>query len=59
MRYIPSLPGLPLSQDSAIVRLLANNVTVGVGVRAPHEVYTTRFDIGWVNINKTCLAAGS
>jgi hypothetical protein len=59
MLYILSLPGLPLSQDNAIIHLLANDVTVGVGVRALHEVYTTRFDIGWVNSHQTYLAGGS
>ncbi|KAI8973081.1 carbohydrate esterase family 9 protein [Trametes punicea] len=41
------LPGPPLSERSAIVELLAHNVTVGVGVTAAWEVRNTRFDVAW------------
>ncbi|KAI9060397.1 carbohydrate esterase family 9 protein [Trametes sanguinea] len=41
------LPGPPLSQRSALVELLAHNVTVGVGVTEAWEARNTRFDIAW------------
>ncbi|KAJ2989664.1 hypothetical protein NUW54_g8708 [Trametes sanguinea] len=42
------LPGPPLSQKSALVELLAHNVTVGVGVTEAWEARNTRFDVAWV-----------
>jgi hypothetical protein len=45
---VHSLPGPPLSEDSAILRLLTHGVTVGVGVDEPSSAAATRFDLGWV-----------
>ncbi|KAN0129746.1 carbohydrate esterase family 9 protein [Lactarius tabidus] len=42
------LPGPPLSEDSAILRLLAHGVTVGVGIDEPSSAAATRFDLGWI-----------
>ncbi|KAH9061388.1 carbohydrate esterase family 9 protein [Lactarius vividus] len=42
------LPGPPLSKDSAILRLLTQGVTVGVGVDEPSSAAATRFDLGWI-----------
>ncbi|KAJ6572062.1 carbohydrate esterase family 9 protein [Mycena capillaripes] len=46
------LPGPPLTQSSAIVALVAHNVTVGVGVRGPDtsSVRNTRFDVAWAGL---------
>ncbi|KAE9387106.1 hypothetical protein BT96DRAFT_1025981 [Gymnopus androsaceus JB14] len=41
------LPGPPLTQNSAISTLLANNVTVGVGVDGAWAARNTRFDVSW------------
>ncbi|KAH9176445.1 carbohydrate esterase family 9 protein [Lactarius sanguifluus] len=42
------LPGPPLSEDSAILRLMTHGVTVGVGVDEPSSAAATRFDLGWI-----------
>ncbi|KAI0253986.1 hypothetical protein BJV78DRAFT_1280411 [Lactifluus subvellereus] len=43
------LPGPPLSAESAVSRLLAHGVTVGVGATdEPSSVAGTRFDLGWI-----------
>ncbi|THH10380.1 hypothetical protein EW145_g1372 [Phellinidium pouzarii] len=52
------LPGPPLSEESALVRLLENNVTVGFGVMGgglPSSITqwaarNTRFDVSWAYI---------
>ncbi|KAJ3936108.1 MAG: carbohydrate esterase family 9 protein [Lentinula lateritia] len=46
------LPGPPLTQYNAISTLLANNVTVGVGVESDGAwaVRHTRFDVSWAAI---------
>ncbi|KAJ4472839.1 carbohydrate esterase family 9 protein [Lentinula edodes] len=46
------LPGPPLTQYNAITTLLANNVTVGVGVESDGAwaVRHTRFDVSWAAI---------
>ncbi|KAF8663419.1 hypothetical protein AX16_000991 [Volvariella volvacea WC 439] len=41
------LPGPPLSNDTALVTLLQNGVTVGLGVRSSWEARNTRFDLQW------------
>jgi len=46
-----SLPGPPLSEDSAITLLLRNNVTVGIAVEEQWASRNIRFDIGWVSLN--------
>ncbi|KAI0305776.1 carbohydrate esterase family 9 protein [Multifurca ochricompacta] len=42
------LPGPPLSSESAVLKLLAHNVTVGVGIEEPSSAAATRFDLGWI-----------
>jgi len=42
------LPGPPLSAESAVLCLLAHNVTVGVGVDQPSSAAAARFDLGWI-----------
>ncbi|KAH8119709.1 composite domain of metallo-dependent hydrolase [Phellopilus nigrolimitatus] len=52
------LPGPPLSDESALVRLLRHNVTVGFGVMggnlpseiSPWAARNTRFDVSWAYI---------
>ncbi|KAJ3809316.1 carbohydrate esterase family 9 protein [Lentinula aff. lateritia] len=46
------LPGPPLTQHSAVSTLLANNVTVGVGVNFDESwaVRNTRFDVSWASL---------
>ncbi|KAL5494800.1 hypothetical protein ACEPAI_262 [Sanghuangporus weigelae] len=52
------LPGPPLSEESALVRLMRHNVTVGFGVAggnlpssiAPWAAHNTRFDVSWAYI---------
>ncbi|KAF5380447.1 hypothetical protein D9615_004475 [Tricholomella constricta] len=41
------LPGPPITQDSAVALLHANNVTVGVGIEESWSARNTRFDVGW------------
>jgi hypothetical protein len=43
-----SLPGPPLSKDSAISVLLNCNVTVGIGIVEQWSARNTRFDVAWV-----------
>jgi hypothetical protein len=43
-----SMPGPPLSNDTALVTLLRHGVTVGLGVQNAWEARNTRFDIQWV-----------
>jgi len=45
---VDSLPGPPLTNDTALVKLLENTVTVGLGVRSAWEAQNTRFDLQWV-----------
>jgi hypothetical protein len=44
------LPGPPLTKSSAIAKLVAHNVTVGLAVAGPSSVRNTRFDVSWVGI---------
>lgn len=44
-----SLPGPPLTNDTALVKLLENGVIVGIGVKDAWEARNTRFDIQWVS----------
>jgi hypothetical protein len=54
-----SLPGPPLSNDTALVTLTKNSVAVGLGVREAWEARNTRFDIQWVrNLNLFHLLVG-
>ncbi|KAI0030405.1 carbohydrate esterase family 9 protein [Vararia minispora EC-137] len=41
------LPGPPLTQEGAISRLVAHNVTVGVGVLEAWDARNARFDVAW------------
>ncbi|KAL4078461.1 hypothetical protein V8B97DRAFT_2102344 [Scleroderma yunnanense] len=41
------LPGPPLSEDTAVSKLLAHNVTVGIGVMESWDARNTRFDMIW------------
>ncbi|GLB33967.1 putative amidohydrolase [Lyophyllum shimeji] len=41
------LPGPPLTNDTALVKLLDHGVTVALGVREAWEARNTRFDIQW------------
>jgi hypothetical protein len=41
------LPGPPLSADSGVSALLANNVTVGLGVQEQWAARNTRLDVAW------------
>ncbi|PVF97469.1 hypothetical protein CPB86DRAFT_423305 [Serendipita vermifera] len=45
------LPGLPLSSRSAVRVLLANNVTVGLGIEQNFQAQNARFDAAWEAIN--------
>lgn len=51
-----SLPGPPLSHNSAITELLENGVNVAIGVVDEYAARNTRFDLAWVGIVPT--AAG-
>jgi len=44
-----SLPGPPLTQETAIGLLLAHNVTLGIGIEEQWSARNTRFDLGWVS----------
>ncbi|KAI0307234.1 hypothetical protein B0F90DRAFT_1686479 [Multifurca ochricompacta] len=41
------LPGPPVSNDTALVRLLDNNVVVGIGITDAALAAHTRFDLAW------------
>lgn len=45
-----SLPGPPLTNDTALVKLLEHGVIVGLGVRNAWEARNTRFDVQWVSL---------
>ena len=49
------LPGLPLSQDSAITALRNHNVTVGLGVQEQWSARNIRFDVAWVSTTVECV----
>ncbi|KAJ7322932.1 carbohydrate esterase family 9 protein [Mycena albidolilacea] len=44
------LPGLPLTQSSAIATLVGHNVTVGILVGDTSQVRNTRFDAAWAEL---------
>ncbi|OBZ68134.1 hypothetical protein A0H81_11870 [Grifola frondosa] len=44
------LPGHPLTEQSSITKLLAHNVTVGIGIEEAWSARNTRFDIGWAAV---------
>jgi hypothetical protein len=45
-----SLQGPPLTLQSAVAKLLSQNVTVGVGVESVWSARSTRLDLAWVII---------
>src|SRR6202044_2721795 len=46
-----SLPGPPLSYDSAVTTLLAKGVNVAIGVVDEYAARNTRFALAWVKIS--------
>jgi hypothetical protein len=46
--FITRLPGPPISNDTALVTLLENNVLVGIGTTDAALAAHTRFDLAWV-----------
>lgn len=48
-----SLPGLPLSKESGISLLIANNVTVGIGINEASIARNARFEIVWVSFTES------
>jgi hypothetical protein len=49
-----SLPGPPITAQSAIAKLLSYNVTVGVGVESIWDARNTRLDVAWVSWALEC-----
>ncbi|KII92269.1 hypothetical protein PLICRDRAFT_37059 [Plicaturopsis crispa FD-325 SS-3] len=47
------LPGPPLSSQNAIATLIAENVTVGVGIEEQWSARHTRFDIAWAALESS------
>jgi hypothetical protein len=47
-RFGSSLPGPPLSQQTALTVLLSRGVNVGIGVMDESSARNTRFDVAWV-----------
>jgi hypothetical protein len=45
------LPGPPVSNDTALVTLLENNVLVGIGTADAALAAQTRLDLAWVSSN--------
>jgi hypothetical protein len=43
------LPGPPLTKSSAIAKLVAHNVTVGIGIEEEWAARNARFDVAWVS----------
>ncbi|KAG6864679.1 hypothetical protein C0991_007921 [Blastosporella zonata] len=41
------LPGPPLSRDSTLTALLAENVNVGIGVLSDYDAHNARFNLAW------------
>lgn len=52
---MPSLPGPPLTNDTALVILLEHGVIVGLGVRGAWEARNSGFDIQWVSLQIIAL----
>ena len=49
--FITRLPGPPVSNDTALVTLLENNVLVGIGTADAALAAQTRLDLAWVSVN--------
>ncbi|KAF5371160.1 hypothetical protein D9758_004120 [Tetrapyrgos nigripes] len=45
------LPGPPLTQDTGFTKLIAHNVTVGIGAADTWMARNTRFDVAWVSLD--------
>ncbi|TCD63037.1 hypothetical protein EIP91_006073 [Steccherinum ochraceum] len=45
------LPGLPLSEKSTVLELLAHNVTVAIGIQEAWSARNTRFDLAWIAVD--------
>ncbi|KZT72052.1 carbohydrate esterase family 9 protein [Daedalea quercina L-15889] len=45
------LPGLPLSEQTSIAVLLAQNITVGIGTLSPAEARNLPFEVAWVALD--------
>ncbi|KZV83009.1 hypothetical protein EXIGLDRAFT_729044 [Exidia glandulosa HHB12029] len=45
------LPGLPLSEDTAVSLLLSHNITVGLGIVEQWSARSTRFDVAWAYLD--------
>lgn len=52
-----SLPGPPLTNDTALVILLEHDITVGLGVRSAWDARNSGFDIQWVSLQLLHWAA--
>lgn len=50
--FTTRLPGPPISNDTALVTLLENNVLVGIGTADAALVAQTRLDLAWVGVNE-------
>jgi hypothetical protein len=44
------LPGPPLTEHSAITKLMVHNVTVGIGIQEIWDARNLRFDVAWVGV---------
>jgi hypothetical protein len=49
--FATRLPGPPVSNDTALVTLLENNVLVGIGIADAALAAQTRLDLAWVSYN--------
>lgn len=49
MNVLIRLAGPPLTEHTAISRLLSANVSVGLGILENWSARNTRLDVGWVN----------
>lgn len=49
--FTTRLPGPPVSNDTALVTLLENNVLVGIGTADAALAAQTRLDLAWVSSN--------
>lgn len=45
------LPGIPLTAESAAIKLHRHNVTVGLGVISNSETRNARLEAGWIALN--------
>ncbi|THU91950.1 composite domain of metallo-dependent hydrolase [Dendrothele bispora CBS 962.96] len=49
------LAGPPLTEDTAITKLLQHNVTVGIGALDTWDVRNARFDAAWISLDSSGL----